>query len=195
MIEPLQRDDAFIADVTATMARREGVSLWWLGQSGYLIAYDGVCIAVDPYLSDSLTVKYANTTKPHIRMGQRVVDPALLRMVSLVTSSHNHTDHLDGETIGLMMQANPELQIVCSQANVAFAAERLGVDTQVIREHLEPMRRELDALKQLLGFPAIHFSFGNSGVELLLDLAGSAFQAVRFDMKCSRAPGSQKPGA
>lgn len=27
-------------------------------------------------------------------------------------------------------------------------AERLGVDTQVIREHLEPMRRELDALKQ-----------------------------------------------
>jgi hypothetical protein len=26
-------------------------------------------------------------------------------------------------------------------------AERLGVDTQVIREHLEPMRRELDALK------------------------------------------------
>ena len=128
MIEPLQRDDAFIADVTATMARREGVSLWWLGQSGYLIAYDGVCIAVDPYLSDSLTVKYANTTKPHIRMGQRVVDPALLRMVSLVTSSHNHTDHLDGETIGPMMQANPALQIVCSQANVAFAAERLGVD-------------------------------------------------------------------
>lgn len=128
MIEPLQRDSVFLADVTTTMARREGVSLWWLGQSGYLIAYDGVCIAVDPYLSDSLTVKYANTTKPHIRMGQRVIDPALLRMVSLVTSSHNHTDHLDGETIRPMMQANPELQIVCSQANVAFAAERLGVD-------------------------------------------------------------------
>ncbi|MBM4414358.1 MAG: MBL fold metallo-hydrolase [Chloroflexi bacterium] len=128
MIEPLQCDDAFIADVTATMTRREGVSLWWLGQSGYLIASDGVCIAVDPYLSDSLTAKYANTTKPHIRMGRRVIDPALLRMVSLVTSSHNHTDHLDGETIGPMMQANPVLQIVCSQANVAFASERLGVD-------------------------------------------------------------------
>lgn len=128
MIEPLQRDAVFLADVTATMARREGVSLWWLGQSGYLIAYDGVCIAVDPYLSDSLTVKYANTSKPHIRMGHRVVDPALLSMVSLVTSSHNHTDHLDAETIRPMMRANPELQIVCSQANVAFAAERLGVD-------------------------------------------------------------------
>lgn len=127
MIEPLQRDAVFLADVTATMARREGVSLWWLGQSGYLIAYDGVCIAIDPYLSDSLTVKYAHTNKPHIRMGRRVVDPANLDMVSLVTSSHNHTDHLDAETIGPMMQANPHLQIVCSQANVAFAAERLGV--------------------------------------------------------------------
>jgi L-ascorbate metabolism protein UlaG (beta-lactamase superfamily) len=128
MIEPLQRDSVFLADVTTTMARRTGVSLWWLGQSGYLICHDGVCIAVDPYLSDSLTAKYANTNKPHIRMGRRVVDPSLLNMVSLVTSSHNHTDHLDAETIGPMMQANPELQIVCSQANVAFAAERLGVD-------------------------------------------------------------------
>ena len=128
MIEPLQRDAVFLVDVTTTMARRTGVSLWWLGQSGYLIAYDGVCIAVDPYLSDSLTAKYANTNKPHIRMGHRVVDPALLNMVSLVTSSHNHTDHLDAETIGPMMQANPALQMVCSQANVAFAAERLGVD-------------------------------------------------------------------
>jgi L-ascorbate metabolism protein UlaG (beta-lactamase superfamily) len=127
MIEPVQRDAAFLVDVTTTMARREGVSLWWLGQSGYLIAYDGVCLAVDPYLSDSLTVKYANTNKPHIRMGRRVVDPARLDMVSLVTSSHNHTDHLDAETIGPLMQANPHLRVVCSQANVAFAAERLGV--------------------------------------------------------------------
>jgi L-ascorbate metabolism protein UlaG (beta-lactamase superfamily) len=128
MIEPLQCDAVFLADVTTTMARRTGVSLWWLGQSGYLICHDGVCIAVDPYLSDSLTVKYAATNKPHIRMGQRVINPALLGMVSLVTSSHNHTDHLDAETIGPMMQVNPNLQIVCSQANVAFAAERLGVD-------------------------------------------------------------------
>ena len=60
---------------------------------------DGVCIAIDPYLSDSLTHKYATTNKPHVRMTARVVDPALLAMVSVVTSSHNHTDHLDAETI------------------------------------------------------------------------------------------------
>ena len=127
MIVPLQSDERFLADVTATVARRQGVSLWWLGQSGVLVHYDGVCIAIDPYLSDSLTHKYATTAKPHVRMTARVVDPALLAMVSVVTSSHNHTDHLDAETIGPMRQANPALEVLCSAANVDFAQQRLGM--------------------------------------------------------------------
>ncbi len=127
MIVPLLSDERFLADVTATMARRQGVSLWWLGQSGVLVHYDGVCIAIDPYLSDSLTHKYAATAKPHVRMTARVVDPALLAMVSVVTSSHNHTDHLDAETIGPMRQANPALAVLCSAANVDFAQQRLGM--------------------------------------------------------------------
>jgi L-ascorbate metabolism protein UlaG (beta-lactamase superfamily) len=127
MIVPLQSDVQFLADVTATIERRQGVSLWWLGQSGVLVHYDGVCIAIDPYLSDSLTHKYATTAKPHVRMTARVVDPALLAMVSVVTSSHNHTDHLDAETIGPMRQANPALAVLCSAANVDFAQQRLGM--------------------------------------------------------------------
>lgn len=125
MIVPLQRDDGFLADVAQTIHRRQGVTLWWLGQSGYLIHYDGVCIAVDPYLSDSLTHKYADTDKPHERISERVVDPALLSMVSLITSSHNHTDHLDAETIMAIATAAPTVQLACSEANREFAHERL----------------------------------------------------------------------
>lgn len=127
MIVPLQSDQQFLADVTATVARRQGVSLWWLGQSGFLVHYDGVCIAIDPYLSDSLTHKYAATAKPHVRVTARVIDPALLAMVGLVTSSHNHTDHLDAETIGPMRHANPALAVLCSAANIDFAQQRLGM--------------------------------------------------------------------
>ena len=127
MIVPLLSDERFLADVTATVARRQGVSLWWLGQSGVLVHYDGVCIAIDPYLSDSLTHKYAATAKPHVRLTARVVDPTLLAMVSVVTSSHNHTDHLDAETIGPMRQTNPALAVLCSAANVDFAQQRLGM--------------------------------------------------------------------
>lgn len=128
MIVPLQRDDTLIADVVATMARQQGVSLWWLGQSGYLIHSAGVCIAVDPYLSDSLTRKYATTDKPHERISERVVAPELLHMVSLVTSSHNHTDHLDAETV-VPLGGVP---LACSVANVDFARQRLGEGVPVV---------------------------------------------------------------
>jgi len=127
MIVPLQRDDTLIADVVATMARQQGVSLWWLGQSGYLIHSAGVCIAVDPYLSDSLTRNYATTDKPHERISERVVAPELLHMVSLVTSSHNHTDHLDAETIVPL-----GVPLACSAANVDFARQRLGDGVPVV---------------------------------------------------------------
>ena len=50
-------------------------------------------LLLDPYLSDSLTRKYAATDKPHVRMTELVIDPARLDFIDAVTSSHNHTDH------------------------------------------------------------------------------------------------------
>jgi hypothetical protein len=77
VIEPLLGDDAFLADVAA--ARREpALHLWWLGQSGFLLQWKGRHALLDPYLSDSLTRKYAATDKPHVRMTARVIAPERL---------------------------------------------------------------------------------------------------------------------
>ena len=46
-------------------------------------------ILIDPYLSDSLTHKYAGTDRPHVRMTERVVAPERLTFIDVVTSSHN----------------------------------------------------------------------------------------------------------
>ncbi|MCX6953623.1 MAG: MBL fold metallo-hydrolase, partial [Verrucomicrobia bacterium] len=69
MIKPLLQDDAFLADVAAARAELAAGSLcvWWLGQSGFLVGYGGEFLLFDPYLSDSLTKKYAATDKPHVR--------------------------------------------------------------------------------------------------------------------------------
>jgi L-ascorbate metabolism protein UlaG (beta-lactamase superfamily) len=128
MIEPLLKDDAFLADVAAARADAAAVHLWWLGQSGYLVQHAGRHLLIDPYLSDSLTKKYANTDKPHIRMTRRVIDPARLDFIDVVSSSHNHTDHLDGETIAALRAVNPQLKIVLPEANRDFAAQRLSMD-------------------------------------------------------------------
>ncbi len=127
MIEPALSDDAFLADVRDGMRADDGsFRLWWLGQSGFLLQWNGRHLLMDPYLSDSLTAKYAGTTKPHVRMTRRVVDPARLDFIDVATSTHNHTDHLDAQTLGPVAAASAGAALVLPAANVAFARERLG---------------------------------------------------------------------
>src|SRR5439155_813953 len=80
-------------------APASALHLWWLGQSGFLVKLDDRYLLLDPYLSDSLTEKYEGTPTPHVRMTRRVVDPARLAFVDVVTASHGHTDHLDPLTL------------------------------------------------------------------------------------------------
>lgn len=127
MIEPARKDDAFLADVAAARAdEADRLDVWWLGQSGFLVCHAGQCLLFDPYLSDSLTLKYAATDKPHVRMTARVVDPARLDGLAAITSSHNHTDHLDADTLRPLLAANPTAKLVLAAANAEFAAARIG---------------------------------------------------------------------
>lgn len=128
MIKPLLQDDAFLQDVRRAPASEKSISLWWLGQSGFLLKHGNRVLAFDPYLSDSLTKKYAATDKPHTRMSEVVVRPDRLDFVDVVTSSHNHTDHLDAETLLPMLRSNPAMRVVTAAANRQFAADRLGLD-------------------------------------------------------------------
>lgn len=127
MKQPVLQDAAFLADVAQARAARDQLHIWWLGQSGFLVCWQGDCLLLDPYLSDSLTKKYAATDKPHERLTARVVAPEALDFVSVVTSSHNHTDHLDADTLRPLLAANPDLTLVVSAANRQAAAERLQV--------------------------------------------------------------------
>ena len=128
MIEPALKDDAFLADVAD--ARDSGspgrLDVWWLGQSGFLLGRAGEFLLFDPYLSDSLTKKYAATDKPHVRMTARVIDPTRLDFVRVVTTSHNHTDHLDAETLQPLLAAAPAATLVGPAANRTFIEQRLG---------------------------------------------------------------------
>lgn len=155
MIKPALKDEAFLADVAAVRGRPEGFHLWWLGQSGFLIHWSGRFLLLDPYLSDSLTHKYATTDKPHVRMTERVVAPEKLGFTELVTSSHNHTDHLDSDTLRPLLAANPQLRIVAPLANRAFVAGRIGVDPSRI-EGAEAGRWIERGAFALHGIPAAH---------------------------------------
>ena len=133
MIQPALQDDAFLADVLAARDYPNEVHLWWLGQSGFLVQWQTHHLLLDPYLSDSLTHKYAATDQPHVRMTERVIAPERLDFINVVTSSHNHTDHLDKDTLRPLRRVNPKLQIVVPEANRGFVADRLEVELELPR--------------------------------------------------------------
>lgn len=142
ILPAFQKDEPLLAEIRNTATDANSFACWWLGQSGLLIKWANKYLLFDPYLSDSLTKKYAGTDKPHVRMTELVVDPARLDFIDIVTSSHNHTDHLDGETLMPLMKVNPTLKMLIPEANRAFVAERIkceatwpvGIDAGQSRE-------------------------------------------------------------
>lgn len=135
MIKPVLQDDALLTDVDAAKADRPNFRLWWLGQSGFLVQFNSRLALLDPYLSDSLTVKYAETDKPHVRMTERVVAPERLAIVDVVSSSHNHTDHFDPDTLKPLFVAKPALPLILPEANRGAGAFRIGLSLKAPNLH------------------------------------------------------------
>ena len=125
IIKAIQKDDKLLADIKSTFSAESGFRIWWLGQSSFLIQWQGKHLLIDPYLSDSLTKKYADTDKPHVRMSELAIRPEKLDFIDFVTSSHNHTDHLDGETLIPLIEQNPQMLLIIPEANRVFVASRL----------------------------------------------------------------------
>jgi L-ascorbate metabolism protein UlaG (beta-lactamase superfamily) len=126
MIAAVQKDDALLADLAAASLDEKTLHVWWLGQSGFLLQWAGERLLFDPYLSDTLTDKYAATDKPHVRMTERCIDPRLLTGISRVTASHVHTDHLDAATLLPLAEANPGFRLYLPYPVIPEAKKRLG---------------------------------------------------------------------
>jgi L-ascorbate metabolism protein UlaG (beta-lactamase superfamily) len=125
LIPAVKKDYDLLQEMDSLAKDEKKFHLWWLGQSGFLLQWKGKRVLIDPYLSDSLTKKYATSEKPHIRMSERVIDPALLKNISIVTSSHNHTDHLDADTLIPILENNPYIKFIIPEGNRDFVAERV----------------------------------------------------------------------
>ena len=125
MIAAFQKDDVLLADIAAASLDEKTLHVWWLGQSGFLVQWRGERMLFDPYLSDSLTKKYAQTDKPHVRISELCITPHHLTRISRVTASHVHTDHLDGETLMPLATANPGFRLYLPHAICPEALKRL----------------------------------------------------------------------
>lgn len=152
--KPKQKDNALLNDIKS-FDSSPGFKIWWLAQSGFLIKWQGKYLLFDPYLSDSLSIKYQNTDKPHVRMSELVIEPQYLDFIDIVTSSHNHTDHLDGETLMPILEKNPDVKFVIPEANRTFVAERVKCEQNFpigLNDGLSFVHKDF----KIIGIPAAH---------------------------------------
>lgn len=113
---------------TLTVAPAEGeVQIHWLGQSGFVIRTTRETLVIDPYLSDSLEKEHQGEELGHERMMPPPVCADDLRGVDFLFATHDHADHLDAESVGVILRNNPTCRLVCP-ASTAGTAEDRGAD-------------------------------------------------------------------
>ncbi|MDZ4765618.1 MAG: MBL fold metallo-hydrolase [Chloroflexota bacterium] len=173
MIDPVQSDETLWNDIQTTQPTHGQAAIWWLGQSGYAIKTANAWFYVDPYLSEHLTAKYANTDKPHIRMTRAPLRGDVVRAGQYVFASHKHSDHLDPGTMPALFATNPAIKLVLPLALVDHA-----VDMGLARERLIPMRGD-DTLElngiTVHALPSAHPTFDHD------ETRGHAFLGFIFE--------------
>jgi L-ascorbate metabolism protein UlaG (beta-lactamase superfamily) len=127
LIEPVARDQALIDAIARQPVGPDEVAVWWLGQSGYAVKTAAGMLYIDLYLSEHLTVKYANSDRPHIRMTRAPLQPGSVRDAALVLASHKHSDHLDPGGIGAVLAASADARLVLPAPLLDYAADTLGL--------------------------------------------------------------------
>lgn len=122
-----------------------GVTLWWLGQSGFVIKSAGSTIVLDAFLTDYGAVgrRYAPPFAPH-----EVTDADLL------VGTHDHLDHIDPEGFPAIALASPQAAVVVPYPVVARVVA-LGIPLERVRGAEVDVALESGGVR-VLPIPAFH---------------------------------------
>lgn len=107
------------------------VALWWLGQAGFLFKSSMHMFVVDPYLSDSLAVKYRDKRFKHIRMMPVPIAPTSLTGLDWIFCTHRHTDHMDVGTLPSLVDVNPGARLFAPAAAEGHLVDFIGIDSGI----------------------------------------------------------------
>jgi L-ascorbate metabolism protein UlaG (beta-lactamase superfamily) len=117
LIQPVRSGCGLLDEIEATDPGCPGVACWWLGQSGFVLKSYEAIVYIDPYLSEHLTLKYADTEKPHIRMTEAPIQGEAITHADIVISTHKHSDHMDPVTVPSILASSEQAVYVLPRAH------------------------------------------------------------------------------
>ena len=133
--------------------------LYWLGQAGFWIETGKHRVLIDPYLSDSLAMKYQGKKHRHIRMMPPPVTVDALPRPDIVLVTHAHTDHMDPDTLGPLFQRFRDLPFVVPESREEIARAHIGAAANLILADAD------DELRPLAGFTVHVFPAAHEALE------------------------------
>ncbi len=119
MIQPVKKGQELIAEINRAECRTP--TLWWLGQSGFVIKYQQMVFYIDPYLSERQTVKYRNTEHPRVRMTASPLRGWQVRNADMILSTHRHGTHLDVASLLSMLKGSRQARLVLPKRAAGYA--------------------------------------------------------------------------
>jgi L-ascorbate 6-phosphate lactonase len=152
-------------EIAACRVPARSVRLWWLGQAGFAFKTNaGRVVYVDPYLSDA--VERLHGFK---RLSLAPIAPEEAR-ADLVVISHEHTDHLDPDTLPHMRRNNPACRFA-APAGCRDGLKQAGIGARNWIRLSPGQKHDLNGVV-VHAVPADHGDFSKTATSLLLDFDG-----------------------
>jgi len=159
--------EALLKDIELTTPSEFEVAIWWLGQNSFVLKCEGAVVYTDPYLSPNPK-----------RLIPPPIMPSDVTNANIVTCSHDHSDHIDPDTIPHIATASPNAKfVVPKKALRRMLSLGLTVDRLVLMddgEFVELFGVKIWAIKARHerfdedeeGFPYLSYMFEMAGVRI-----------------------------
>ncbi|OMF32212.1 hypothetical protein BK133_14405 [Paenibacillus sp. FSL H8-0548] len=156
--------------IASTVLPEQALSLWALGQEGFLVKWKGKTILFDPYLTNWV---HEQSGDPWGRAFESPLSPSQCLDVDYVVISHHHEDHMDKLTLQTIAKSAKTI-FIASKAHLALLKEWGLRDEQLIGiSHGQTL--ELEDGIRLEAFAAKHeqFEYDDAGEHKFLGFVAS----------------------
>jgi len=114
--EPVLANDALLADVEVADPC-DGLVLWWLGRSGFLVKSSVGCVLFAPCTDES-----------RIGVTRQAIAPGQLKSIDVVTLSQVNSEFPDARELKQVFDANPKAVLLVPEVSRKSVAELLECD-------------------------------------------------------------------
>lgn len=152
-----------IKEINDTVVKTGSISIWWLGQEGYVIKSPDLVVYIDPYLSTYAERITLGKPNEHVRMMQPPIHPEEVTNADLVICTHDHADHIDPEGIPVISRASKQAKFVIPEC-----ARQTLLDFDISEERIHSLKGD-DALTisgiKIVAVPAKHERFDKDEIK------------------------------